>query len=334
MLPAVVYVDLPADAAAADAQVFFEACSDAYPAGDCASKADIDDAPLRAEVNWLNETGAAVTVIYVVDTSEHSSYRSLDFRAADDSAERYRTLGFAVGSMAGSLAVAEEKSAQQAGKAEPEPSAPDPTAAAPTTSKSAEPKSNDGAETNPPPSPAAVPYDPPDPLPSIPAGPPPPFEHLYRVGVHAGSGIGATRWGGSAGARVAWSRRWMIDLGVGYSVQSTNPDGVDTSFLSAALSVGLELGSGPFVLGLGVGPAWQQLWAERSDASKSAADHAWGGNVAAHLRYGSGVVCPFIELRGELYRSTRVELSEDRVVKFGPTQMQLSVGVTLVGNEL
>jgi hypothetical protein len=263
-----------------------------------------------AEVQWLSDKHAEVNVRFTAEAVQRSATRSLEFRDNDESAERYRTLGFAVGSMAGAV-----------------------TETTPKTEPLPEP------EPDPIPSPleSTQEYDdPPAALPAAPSSEPPlpEFEDDYRFGLQVASGIESTRWGVGVGARGSWSRRWLLDAAVSYSTQSSNSALVEAAFVNVALGAGAEFAIEPIVGTVAVGPVLQWQQAERLLVEGSASDGELrlGGEIAFGLRY-RAPVAPFAEARGSWFDPTDVRLPEDKTVNFGQIQFQVVLGLVLSGSE-
>ncbi|MEN9578292.1 MAG: hypothetical protein RJA70_1301 [Pseudomonadota bacterium] len=105
MLLLVVSVTLPPSASPNDSAVLLEACDRAYLAGRCQVSAggSSSESELAAEVSWLDGTNASVSLGLRRWRQDQWLRRDLRFQAQDESPERYRAMGLALGSLAGTV---------------------------------------------------------------------------------------------------------------------------------------------------------------------------------------------------------------------------------------
>lgn len=307
VLPTLVIVDLPAETVAADAEILLDACTRAFSHGECRADGASEAEPyVRAEVNWLGAMHVEISVRFSSDGQQQSASRSLDFRANDEPQERYRALGFTVGSMAGNLREA--------------------VGSAPTP-----PREEIDAPT-----PAPSPPEPSEPVvlvssPRPSAGPPVLFEDAYRVGAQLGSGINQARWGAMVGVRGTWERRWLLELSGAYTRQGSNPQGLEAQFANASLSFGVEFSEGAFVGSVAVGPVVQWQEVERAAVGVRRDNWRLGTEGLVGLCYPRGTVAPFLEARVSRFDPTELRLEGGTAQHFGPLQYQLSIGVVVAG---
>lgn len=310
MLPAIVIVALPLNTPPPDAQALLQACDAAYQAGACReSSEEPKGLHVYAELVWLSDTQAEISVRCKAPRAERSATRSLEFRPADEPLERYRSLGFAIGSMAGDVGQAATLTDTEPAASEPEP---------------------DEASASQPPITVPVFIDPPDP-PSTSTGTSVTFQARshYRFGVLAGSGLDALRWGVGVGARRVWSGVWLLDANASVATQNSTTYGVDGMFLNAALTVGVAFGAPPLSFGLSAGPAFQWQEFERASVGVGASTPRVGAELALIASYGDSVVAPFAELRGSWFDPVDIAIAETELRQFGPVQAQVIVGVVL-----
>lgn len=308
MLPTLVIVDLPAETVAADAETLLDACTRVFSHGECRVDEGFDAEPhVMAEVNWLSAIHVEIIVRFSSEGQQRSASRSLDFRANDEAQEKYRTLGFTVGSMAGNLREA-------LGVA---PTPPHEGADAPTVAPSP-PEPSEAVEIAPPPPPS---------------GPPVVFADAYRVGAQLGSGIDQARWGAMLGARGTWDRRWLLDLSGAYARQGSNPEGLAAQFVNASVSLGFEFTEGAWIGSVAVGPVVQ--WQEVERGAVGVRRDLWrlGAEALVGLCYRRGSVSPFLEARVSRFDPTEMRLEGENMTQFGPLQYQLNIGLVVAGGE-
>ncbi len=311
VLPALVIVALPADTAPVDAEALLEACSHAYEGGRCEEPSDEQpDDYVMAELVWVTDTQAEVNVSFETSSTQRSAYRSLDFLPEDEETERYRALGFAVGSLAGKLALSATPKATE----EPPPK---------STIETEEPKPAPEAEE------PAVIEDPVDVLPSVYAPLPTWVEHDFRAGLQVGNGLGVARWGLTLGARRLYDRHLVLDASGAVSTQGSNPDGIEATFINASLNAGVQFETAPIRFSVVAGAAFQLQLMERPSADERHRVDRLGADVALAFRYTDGAVAPFVELRGSYFDVVKLTLEGDTDRTFGPWQVQASAGVLL-----
>jgi hypothetical protein len=304
VFPAIVAVALPEETSEPDAQAVLDACSQAYLDGDCTPSSDSQtQTKFIAEVRWLDETHAEVSVRFV-EGEQRSAARSLEFQPGDVAAERYRSLGFAAGSLAGTLAELEriqaEAKAQEAAAEEDHVAPAEPLDAAPL-----------------------------EPPPAVRREEVQTLKDVYRLGLTLGTGMDAARVGLSAGARGVWSNRWLLDAQTSFGSQSSNADGIEALFVNGFIGIGVEGAVGPITADAMLGPALQWQRAKRATTSTAGSVFSWGGELALGAHYSKAPIAPFVEFRGGLFQETEITLSEDEVNSFGPVQLQGIIGVSI-----
>ncbi len=320
MLPALVIVALPADTAPADTEVLLNACTQAYEGGRCEEpKDERPETYVMAELVWVTDTQAEVSVSFETSSTQRSAYRSLDFRPVDEERERYRALGFAVGSLAGKLAhsvepnattIPGDKAAEEEGVLEPEPVLePDPAVGTQEDPADPLPVVDDTI-------PSAY-----APLPSV-------VTHDYRLGFELGTGVRQARWGAMFGARRIYDGRLLLDVTAGASAHGNNPDGIEATFVNASACVGVQFDTAPLWFSVVVGPAFQLQKMGRPSVNKSAYAPRLGATAGLTLRYSDALFSPFAELRGRFFRTVDLELPEGKQ-PFGPWQGEVIIGVVL-----
>lgn len=302
---------LPPNTPQTETQALLRACDTAYQAGECIEpRVDPPEIHIMAEVVWTNDMQAEITVRCETPQAKRSAYRALEFRPEDDVVERFRSLGFAIGSMAGDVG--------QAATSGPEP--PEPP----------EPSDDVVQPPAPTPPPARAFEDAPDPPSTTVVME---TRDEYRFGLLSGSGLGGMRWGLVLGGRRVWNSMWLVDAAVGYATQNSNDDDVEGSFVNLALTTGATFTLNPLQLAVSAGPAYQWQRFTRSPAGKSQSVDRLGVDFGLFMRYGKSVIAPFLDMRGSGFVPVDVGLSRDEsdnpddLRTFGPMQGQVVVGV-------
>ena len=231
-----VAVDLPPETPAEHASALLDACRQAYIEGDCATNA-AGTPPLQAEVRWTSETEAQLFVKPGEWPEKQWLRRGLRFERADEPLERHRTLGYAIGSLAGTAA---EMLRRQEAEAEIPPEVP---TSAEVTAK--------------PPPPPARPAPPPQPAQSAAAQPPTrtlsPIQGAYAAGLLIGSGFESARFGAALGIQLIWQQHWTGQLWLSYSGERETRGGLSPSHIEGAVLLGHRFILGPIATTLSGG---------------------------------------------------------------------------------
>jgi hypothetical protein len=306
VLPTLVFVAFPTETNPVDIEVLLAACNQTYTSGECRAGARPQGAPsLSAEVRWVSEGSAQVNLRFTLRDTARAMVRSVEFQAEDEPRERFKALGFVVGSLAGTatdLIRVDEESKQSAPITKPE------TAVAPNKAK---PQAEHTPNTEPAP-PVARPSN---------------LRARFRLAALSASGLDGLRWGGLLGASAVWDRRWVLDVHGTYTTQAIAP-GDDASFVSLGATFGFESHVGHWALGLHLGPRFVQVRAS-SAGQEGSLPPAIGAQVALQLRYVTGTLSPYLELDGLSARKDTLLLDEGRSLDLAPIQAQVALGFTL-----
>ncbi len=314
MFPEIVAVALPEDTSGPDAQIVLAACTQSYLDGSCEQQVEPPSpTKFQAEVRWLSETQAEVVVRFVEGQPTQSARRELKFQPGDRSEDRYRSLGFAAGSLAGTLAELERIQSEVREQERREREAREREAR------------QEEAHVPPKPPPEIAPLERPR---VIAREAVPRLQDDYRLGLQLGSGIDAARMGVALGARVVWHSRWVIDAHGSYATQRSNADGIEGAFVNGSVGIGVEVSPGPLKIDSTIGFASQWQSAERSSIGAEASEVVVGGELAVNCRYASTPVAPFLEFRAGLFEPTDVPLSDDEARVIGPLQLQGIIGIS------
>jgi hypothetical protein len=322
VLPALVIVALPADTAPADTEVLLDACTQAYEGGRCEEpKDERPEVYVMAELVWVTDTQAEVSVSFETSSTQRSAYRSLDFRPIDEERERYRALGFAVGSLAGKLAHSVEPK-----------TTPTPSDKAVEEERVVEPEPVPEPEPEPAVAQQEDPADPPplgdDTLPSVYAPLPSVVTHDYRLGFELGTGVRQARWGAMLGARRIYDGRLLLEVTAGASTHGSNPDGIEATFVNASACVGVQFDAAPLWFSVVAGPAFQLQKMGNPSVNASVYAERLGATAGLTVRYSDASFSPFAELRGRYIPTVDLRLPEGKQ-PFGPWQGEAIVGVVL-----
>lgn len=308
VLPTLVFVVLPVDTSSADVEALLAACNQTYLDGECrAGSPPTDPANLSAEVRWSNETAASVSLRFDLDAKSNTLSRNLAFQPEDERRERYRALGFAVGSLAGAateLIRTSESRAEAVPLTKPEATPIDPADRGPAPPSVSEPPKVINQ--------TPVPRD---------------LRAQLRAAAELGTGIDGPRWGGRLDVRTLWSQRWVLDVHGAYAVQhSTDPD-LKAAFVNAGVGFGFQSHFDSWCAAVTLGPALQQVSAA-SEQAQGSLRAAWGAELGLDARVPASGFAPFIELRFAWYRHDRVKLVSGQV-DVGPMEMRLGLGFVL-----
>lgn len=314
----VVGVTLPEAATAAEARALLEACDRAFQRGGCAEATPDEpeaNAELQAVIEWLSPTEARVSVTRVVDALSHEE--RVPFAVEDAAVERYRALGFTVGTLAAPLA---EPEAETETEAQPEAAPiPDPAASpAPVKPKPAE-------------------AQPPPVLPPDHELPEPLRDAYLELGAFVGDGVQRPRYGASGHLWVPIYRRWVSELSVGLGTQPETAERLRLWFLSAEAQIGARFALGSVLLSPGVGVQVQQLYARLDDSVDERSVPAFGAVGSLHARFGQGTVAPFFAGRLGVIEETPLNLQTGegeeertrRVGSQGPLQFDARAGISI-----
>lgn len=304
MLPTLVFVALPTDTGATDTEAFLAACNQAYVEGECRVGRQEGASSLGADVRWLSSDDVHVDLKFTLRERTRTLSRNLEFKTEDDVHERLRALGFVVGSLAGTateLVRVEEQAIDTTPIEKPVPTKVDPNDSPPPPSQ-------------------------PQPTPDVPTvrAQSTELRGRLRLGALSGAGWQGLRWGGTLGASAVWNQLWLLDLHGAYSREEGASQEVDANFVELGISVGFESQTGPWALGLNLGPRFVQVQAEQG-LQEDSLPPALGGQLAFNLRYVTPSLSPFVELDALLTRRDKV-LLDGRELEFEPVQLQVSFG--------
>lgn len=290
MVLPVIAVSFPDTATRAEVVTLLDACDHAFLRGDCVEgKPDEEsstEVALRANVLWLNETEAEVTVERLSDASSDSE--QVLFFQQDEAIERYRALGFTIGSLAAAFTQPRDK----------EETAPEglPPLVAPVP----ETRDVDGPP-KPPPAAAVRLQKPLDPL---------LFQYDVEFGVVAGNGLASPRFGGEFGLWVPVYRRWVSQVSFGGATQPRTSSDVGATFLVGRFSMGPRFLLDRVLLTTTVGLQAQQLRVSLGEARLAREKPALGPVAAAHARFSQGRFSPFVSARLAYIDQTDLSLSQ------------------------
>ncbi len=327
-----VAIDLPPETPAEYASALLDACRKAYIEGDCAANV-AEPAPLQAEVEWKSETQAELFVKPEAWPEKQWLQRGLRFERADDPLERHRTLGYAIGSLAGTAAeILLRRDAQPAPTMEP-----------PETSEPAE-------EPPPEPNPKAAPAAPPSLLPAPPVSsiPPPraddlaPLQGAYAAGFFVGSGFEKARLGGGLGIQLIWQRHWTGQLWLSYSRERQTRAGISPSHLEGAVLLGHRLLLGPIATTLAAGVYLEHLSIPTTIGDASDPEYELnrtprpfvGPRIGLLVNAASLPVSPFVDAAVNWQQAITVRAGDarDTLATRDPLQLRVVLGLSVHPN--
>lgn len=316
MVLPIIGVELPAGAEAPEVAALIEACDRAFLEGECRRAPSAEEGPaadLAASIEWLSSTEARVTIARPRDSASDSE--EVTFLEQDAPLERYRALGFAIGSL-GSAFVAEPKPP-------PEPPAPKETAPEPTPPRT---------------------FDPPDPITDHPVEPAPPLDPaLTRVqlelGLLGGNGLEHPRLGGELALWVPVYGRWVSRVSGSLATQGRTTEGVGATFWDASVGFGPRWMAGDSLVAVIVGVQVEQLQLTLGEAELTRPTPAAGPFIGVHGRLLATRFAPFVALRAGALPVTSVALealdsegdvaSETPLATHGPLQAEVLAGLSL-----
>jgi hypothetical protein len=286
-MPAPIVIDVGvADPPRELASALVDACTQAATSAgiDCRLVRDAPNGPYTAIaiVTWEEGERARVEVGLRREATSEWRTRELTFQAADADVERYRSVGFVIGSLA--TAARDEAVPKTAPKPEPKPEAtPEPK---PETKPETKPEPPPPPVTAPKATPVVVGNEPVEP-PSEP-GPPSSPRRYGWIGVvgTAGGGLdrGGARWGGQLSLGVRVLPRLAALASGGASVRPRDAPGLMARWIEGGVGAAVLIGpkNGPH-LDLRGQLLLEQFWADaESDAqSQHMTRVAFGGRVGA-----------------------------------------------------
>jgi hypothetical protein len=253
-LPLVAVV-LPQETPPPAAEALIQACRRAYVAGNCdVRESPSDPETLIARVRWISSTEAEVSLgLRRWNVADHVQ-RQLAFEVSDLELERHRTIGFALGTLASTVAEVTrvEREAQAAQGAQTRTDAAANPGGAKETSTAQPNQSAPPNQTNQPPAPAAATRKPraaavvAEPrTPSVtPEATPLDWRVGYSLGALIGTGFETPRYGGAGGVRFVAAQRWVLAVAADYAAER-NIRGASPSFLRVFGMLGVRSQLGP-----------------------------------------------------------------------------------------
>jgi hypothetical protein len=245
----------PPDAPREQVAVLLAACGRASADTECVPAADVSDAGSRAVaiVTWSGERRVVIEVGLRKDGRPEWRSRTLDFERVDDPLERWRTIGFVVGTL--SRPEAELPPTPKAEGSEstltPKPAAEPPKATPPARGRraNARPRANTPRRPTPERTASGAVDVADEPEPERPRSPRSPATATLDLGGVAGPALEGMRGGGLARGRL----RWIDVLGVVFAVRYLDRPIGDGSFggrwITGSAGVGVQLGSGELAIG-------------------------------------------------------------------------------------
>ena len=261
-----------------------------------------EDAQIQATITWQGDL--RVELLLGLPHWRNSRWIDwhLDFKEQDQPVERHRSVGFALGRLA--VTVAEvarlEREVQQAKAEEPAPQA--------STSKPALPTPPKQVAT-------ARLADPPDNLP--PPAPTPGIHPTAALGTELGTGFRGLRIGGVAHLDLVFLNRWV--LGVRGHLTG---DSFHATFAGAELVGGVAWQWSVIETELNVGAGWNYVSA-RSD--KEATAHIFGGSAGLIVSLAERPIAPFIGVGVGLLQAG-VDPDVPGLSNYGPVIPRLQLG--------
>jgi hypothetical protein len=313
----VIGVEFPEDATRAEIAVLLDACDQAFLEGHCGEiERDAGvEFELTATITWLSETEARVGLERPADKAADSE--EVSFVAQDEPLERYRSLGFAIGTLGSEFVT------------EPEP----------------EPLPEPAPPLQVPEPVARNPDDPPDPIPDAALETPPeplPVEltrFQLETGIAGGNGLGNPRFGAEFGIWAPVHRRWVTHWSFGYAVQRPTDAGVGAAFTVGNASVGPRFLIRTVQLAAMVGVQAQLVEASLGEAELARDRPAVGPLMGLQARMG-GRLAPYLGMRVSYLSETPVtetsvdasgEVIEDSTrehARHGPWQLEGCIGLS------
>jgi hypothetical protein len=312
----IIGITFPEPVTSAEVTAFLEACDQAFLEGDCARASSGTTFELSARVVWESETRASIIVARSEDGASDSE--EVSFVENDEGVERYRALGFTVGSLSSAFVAVPEEVL-------PAPPLPEPLAVP-------EPEVRDQV-------------DPPDPLPEAEDTPTRPLDEvLTRAAVEAGfqgaNGIQNPRFGGEVALWVPAYGRWASRWSFAYSIQPETEDGVGAGFLEGNALVGPRFTIDRALVAALVGIQAQRPVFTLGEAELARNGVAVGPALALHARLDDSLLAPFLLARASYISRTPVRVEEiDEAGRpipestrdlgtHGPWQLEILAGVS------
>ena len=323
-----VAVVLPQEIPALAAEALIQACQRAYVAGDCAASTTAGEPDaLVAHVRWLSPTEAEISLGLRRWRPERQVQRRLAFDASDAELERNRSVGFALGSLAGTVAEVarlerEARAEQDGGAAVP----PEPATEASNTPN--QPNKPEAAR------PATAPARAEtgvnvrlDPTPAVPSGPPNDWRLGYSLGALVGTGFEKPRLGAGTELRLVANQRWILAVRAEYAVEPPTLDATP-SFLRFFGMLGVRSHVGIIDLDWLAGGLAENRRVSHQPSSTVAQAWAAGPGVNLQASVRSLAFSPWLSVGGTWLNAVDLDISGNAVT-LGHFNVVTSVGFSL-----
>lgn len=314
MVLPVVTVAIPAEVAPAEQQVLLEACDRAYFAGSCQPFGAGVDSDLVAELHWVSEHEASVAIGLSSWLENRWVRRRLIFQREDVPAERYRSLGFALGSLAGTVvevaqleAEARQEEATNAEEDEESLDLPEPLDVPTPTTRSFEDLPDEVSQTT--------------------------FPDAVRprlwLGFASAPGLGQPRWGGVLGFGFDLTNGWSFDVSGAYHLQTENSSGISLRTAVSTLAVGWGFSLSPIWLSAQIGPQLTWLSPEFDSSGDAQNSYRLGACASIRAEVADWRFSPF--LSAEVAYVSPLDIAVDSVKRdeYGPALFEGRTGLRI-----
>lgn len=268
------------------------------------------ESQILADVRW-EDTTTAILQLGLPHWRDHRWLtRTITFKEHDHLVERYRAIGFTIGSL--SITVAEVARLEREARETARETQGGPESTAPSAAPSTEPPSP-SAPT--PTSSEPIPLEVPTPV----ATPSNWFVSGYVAG-ELGEGFDAIRRGGTLGVGI-YGQQWGCHVSGYYTDASGN--GLTAALSGVELKLDLRLTAKVLETRLSVGAGYGHLDAK---VTKAAADDFATGVVAVNIRPSQWAVAPFLGVGARIFRGFTTDVPE--LDDLGPVAPYVQLGVT------
>lgn len=283
-----VMVALPPSATPDDSAALIEACDRAYLAGRCKPSGGPGQSELAAEVRWLDGTSALVSLGLRRWRESQWLQRELRFRPEDEPPERYRALGLALGSLAGTVVQVTQIEA---------------TAREPRSAESGLPK-------------------------TAPALAEPGVLPRAWVGVVLAEGVSKWGIGGQLALGANFFQHWELDVTAAYYAHGENGDRVSAQLGAVSMLAGRSVQLLPLAVTFQVGPYLGWMAPRVSPSGDSDGRFKFGVAGSTLVEFASKPQwTPYLQCSAGYASATEVWVDGQRRATIGPWSFAAGAGI-------
>lgn len=271
------------------------------------------DDTISGMVVWVDDHTAELQLGLTHWRNNRWLERELTFKDGDEPLERHRAVGFALGSLAGTVAEVARLERESHDHEQP------------TSTPSPPPEAGE-AQAVPPP---AAPPEPVRPSPTFSPSPDsaPWLAPQLWLAFDAGSGFAQPRLGAMAGLGLRFDPPWTIKLTVRYARETVSEQLVVADYANVGLGAAARFAVGWLEVHAGLGGAMDMIWVRSSAAGgKRVARPEWWGTGELTFLPRRPLVAPFLTVGGALVRPLDTDIDG---LSYGPWHWYSQLGLSI-----